>query len=77
MLKDGLDCHCPVRILQGDEDPDVPATHAVKVFNALHGNDITLTLIKGGDHRLSSPGQLALIRETVLRLAERADGVNQ
>ena len=75
MLKDGLDCACPVRILQGDSDPDVPATHAVKVFNALRGSDITLTLVKGGDHRLSSPGQLTLIRETVLRLAERADGV--
>jgi len=77
MLKDGLDCHCPVRILQGDEDPDVPAPHAVKVFNALGGSEITLTLVKGGDHRLSSPGQLTLIREMVLRLAERADGVSQ
>jgi pimeloyl-ACP methyl ester carboxylesterase len=76
MLKEGLDCDCPIRILQGDEDSDVPATHAVKVFNALRGADITLTLVKGGDHRLSSPRQLTLIRETVLRLAERADGVN-
>ncbi len=76
MLKEGLACDCPVRILQGDVDPDVPAPHAVKVFNALRGADVTLTLIKGGDHRLSSPGQLALIRETVLRLAERADGLS-
>lgn len=75
MLKNGLDCDCPVRILQGDIDPDVPPAHAIKVFNALRGSDVTLTLIKGGDHRLSSPGQLALIRETALRLAERADGV--
>ncbi len=75
LLKDGLDCACPVRILQGDDDVDVPATHAVKVFDALRGSDITFTLVKGGDHRLSSPGQLTLIRETVLRLAERADGV--
>lgn len=75
MLKHGLDCDCPVRILQGDIDPDVPPTHAVKVFNAIRGSDVTLTLVKGGDHRLSSPAQLALIRETALRLAERADGV--
>jgi pimeloyl-ACP methyl ester carboxylesterase len=75
MLKEGLDCAFPVRILQGDDDSEVPSTHAVKVFDALRGNDITFTLVKGGDHRLSSPGQLALIRETVLRLAERADGV--
>ena len=76
MLEQGLDVHCPVRILQGDVDPDVPASHAVKVFGALRGADVTLTLIKGGDHRLSSPGQLALLRETVLRLAERAEGLS-
>ncbi len=76
ILKDGLDCDCPVRILQGDADPDVPPAHGMKVFGALRGGDIAITLIKDGDHRLSSPGQLALIRETVLRLAERADGVS-
>jgi dipeptidyl aminopeptidase/acylaminoacyl peptidase len=64
-----------VRILQGDADPDVPASHAVKLFGALSGADVTLTLIKGGDHRLSTPGNLTLLRETVLRLAERADGI--
>jgi pimeloyl-ACP methyl ester carboxylesterase len=75
LLKSGLACDCPVRILQGDCDPDVPPDHALKVFDALSGSDITLTLVKGGDHRLSAPGQLTLIRETALRLAERADGV--
>ena len=75
MLKDGLDLPFPVRILQGDSDPDVPAAHAVKVFGALRGPDVTLTLIRGGDHRLSTPGNLTLLRETVLRLAERADGI--
>ena len=76
MLEQGLDVHCPVRILQGDADPDVPPGHAVKIFGSLRGADVTLTLIKGGDHRLSSPGQLALLRETVLRLAERSEGIS-
>ena len=75
LLEEGLEVHCPVRILQGDADPDVPAAHAVKVFGALRGADVTLSLIKGGDHRLSTPGNLTLLRETVLRLAERADGI--
>ena len=75
LLPGGLDVSCPVRILQGDADPDVPAAHAVKVFGALRGGDVTLSLIKGGDHRLSSPSNLTLLRETVLRLAERADGI--
>ena len=48
----------------------------VRRSGALRGADVTLTLIKGGDHRLSSPGQLALLRETVLRLAERAEGIS-
>ena len=74
ILEEGLDCPFPVRILQGDEDPEVPLTHVLKVFDAVRGSDITLTLIKGGDHRLSTPGHLALIREATLRLAERADG---
>lgn len=76
MLKDGLDLHCPLRILQGDVDPDVPASHGVKVFSALRGPDVTLTLVKGGDHRLSTPGNLELLRETVLRLAERSEGIS-
>jgi len=75
LLKQGLDCPCPVRILQGDQDLDVPPPHAVTTFGALRGGDITMTLVKGGDHRLSAPSQIALIRETALRLAERADGI--
>ena len=75
-LDGGVEVHRPVRILQGDVDPAVPAAHAVKVFAAVSGPDVTLTLIKGGDHRLSTPGNLALLRETVLRLAERSEGVS-
>jgi hypothetical protein len=36
--------------------------------------DVTLTLIKGGDHRLSTPPHLRIMRETALQLAARADG---
>lgn len=75
ILKAGLELPFPVRILQGSKDPDVPPSHALKLFEALSGADITLTLIKGGDHRLSTPGQLKIVREAALQLAERADGV--
>ena len=74
LLQQGLELNCPVRILQGSEDKAVPPAHALKVFGALSGPDITMTLIKGGDHRLSTPGQLRLIREAVQQLAMRADG---
>ena len=74
LFPDGLDLPFPVRILQGTEDEDVPPAHALKTLGSLRSNDIALTLVKGGDHRLSTPTQLRLIQETVLQLAERADG---
>ena len=73
LLEEGLEVHCPVRILQGDVDPDVPAAHAVKVFAAVSGPDVTLTLIKGGDHRLSTPADIARLLHDVAALA---DGVH-
>jgi pimeloyl-ACP methyl ester carboxylesterase len=76
LLPKGISVTCPARILTGSEDADVPPAHAIKTFEALRGPDVTLSFIKGGDHRLSSPTELNLIRETVLRLAERADGIN-
>lgn len=73
LLEKGLDVEVPVRILQGDRDTDVPWQHAMKTWEALCGEDVTLTLIKGADHRLSTPRDLLLLQETVLALAARAD----
>ncbi|MCK0197943.1 alpha/beta hydrolase [Ancylobacter sp. 6x-1] len=44
---------CPVRILQGVADPDVPWQHALRLVSCLAEDDVVLTLIKDGDHRLS------------------------
>ncbi len=74
ILEATLNLPFPVRILQGTHDVEVPPAHAVKTMDALTGPDITLTLIKGGDHRLSTSIQLKFICETVISLAERADG---
>ena len=46
---------CPVRILQGVEDPDVPWRHAVELVSRLASDDVVFTLVKDGDHRLSRP----------------------
>jgi pimeloyl-ACP methyl ester carboxylesterase len=56
---------CPVRILQGDADDTVPWTHAMEVYGGLACADARFTLVKGGDHRLSSPADLALLRSTL------------
>ncbi len=53
--------HCPTRILQGMQDPDVPYRHALTLIEHMAGDPVTLTLIKDGDHRLSRPQDLALI----------------
>jgi pimeloyl-ACP methyl ester carboxylesterase len=50
-----IETGCPVRILQGVEDADVPWRHAVELTSRLARDDVVLTLIKDGDHRLSRP----------------------
>jgi pimeloyl-ACP methyl ester carboxylesterase len=58
----------PVRILQGGADPDVPWRHALELANALSGKDVTFTLIKDGDHRLSRPQDIARLIAAVEEL---------
>lgn len=53
--------HCPVRILQGMRDDDVPYRHAMTLVEHIAGDPVTLTLVKDGDHRLSRAGDLALL----------------
>jgi pimeloyl-ACP methyl ester carboxylesterase len=50
-----IETGCPVRILQGVKDPDVPWQHAVDLSSRLARDDVVLTLVKDGDHRLSRP----------------------
>lgn len=60
---------CPVRILQGMQDADVPWQHAVRTIEAFSGSDARLTLIKDGDHRLSRPEDIALLLDAVWGIA--------
>lgn len=50
-----IETGCPVRILQGVHDPDVPWQHAVELVARFAQDDVVLTMIKDGDHRLSRP----------------------
>lgn len=59
---------CPVRILQGDADPDVPWSHGLATHQAIAAADCRFILIKGGDHRLSRPGDIALLIQSALEL---------
>lgn len=60
-----IETACPVRILQGVADPDVPHTHALSLMDALAGEDVVITLIKDGDHRLSRESDLAALVRTL------------
>ena len=61
---------CPVTILQGMADPDVPWSHAIKLVEHLPADDVTLTLIKDGDHRLSRDQDIALLLKAVGKMCE-------
>jgi pimeloyl-ACP methyl ester carboxylesterase len=50
-----IETGCPVRILQGVRDEDVPWQHAIELTSRLARDDVVLTLVKDGDHRLSRP----------------------
>lgn len=56
---------CPVHILQGMNDPDVPWRQAMKLVEHLPGDAVTLTLIKDGDHRLSRDEDIAVLIRSV------------
>jgi pimeloyl-ACP methyl ester carboxylesterase len=58
MLGGLIETGCPVHILQGVQDPDVPWRHAVELMSRFARDDVVLTLIKDGDHRLSRPEDL-------------------
>ena len=55
LLSGLIETGCPVRILQGVQDADVPWQHAVELSSRLARDDVVLTLVKDGDHRLSRP----------------------
>jgi pimeloyl-ACP methyl ester carboxylesterase len=59
---------CPVRILQGAQDPDVPWRHAFALAQRLPADDVVLTMIQDGDHRLSRPQDIARILAAVAEI---------
>jgi pimeloyl-ACP methyl ester carboxylesterase len=60
-----IETGCPVRILQGVEDPDVPWQHAIELTSRLACDDVVLTLVKDGDHRLSRPEDIERLLRAV------------
>jgi pimeloyl-ACP methyl ester carboxylesterase len=68
LLGSAIDVGCPVRILQGAQDPDVPWQHAFALAHRLPSEDVVLTVIQDGDHRLSRPQDIARIIAAVAEI---------
>jgi pimeloyl-ACP methyl ester carboxylesterase len=69
LLRGPIAIRCPVHLLHGQRDPDVPWQTALRLAELLEAEDVTIELIKGGDHRLSTPADLARLAAAVQRLA--------
>lgn len=74
LVLDGLiDTFCPVTIIQGMADADVPYEHALTLVEHLPHHAVILSLVRDGDHRLSRPQDLDLMERSLLDLVEAAD----
>ncbi|WP_421994279.1 alpha/beta hydrolase [Reyranella sp.] len=59
---------CPVRLLHGQSDPDVPWDYSLQIARHVESPEVITTLVKGGDHRLSTPADIARLIATVEEL---------
>jgi pimeloyl-ACP methyl ester carboxylesterase len=73
VLRSPLKLPFPLRMLQGTADEDVDVSVAMRLLEHASGEDIRLTLVKGADHRFSTPECLLLINKSVEKVLRRAD----
>jgi pimeloyl-ACP methyl ester carboxylesterase len=71
LLQSPLRLACPVRLVHGTADNDVPFDRSLTLMDAIDHDDVELTLVKNGDHRLSDERGLGIIEATLARLLDR------
>ncbi|MDW9565910.1 alpha/beta fold hydrolase [Sinorhizobium meliloti] len=72
VMKGPIETGCPVHILQGMRDPDVPYTHALKLMEHMPADDVVMTLIRDGDHRLSREEDIAKLKQAIDAMLTKA-----
>jgi pimeloyl-ACP methyl ester carboxylesterase len=72
LLEAKIELPCPVRLLHGLADADVPWRIAFRLMEQLEAKDVHAALVKDGDHRLSREGDIALLLATVAGLSDAA-----
>jgi pimeloyl-ACP methyl ester carboxylesterase len=70
LLRASIPIRCPVHLLHGQRDADVPWETSLRLAERLQSDDVTIELIKAGDHRLSSAPDVARIIGAIERLAD-------
>ena len=73
LLEKPIPLRCPVRLLHGMKDPDVPWDTSLMLAGALESTDVDVIFAKEGDHRLSTPADLERLFATVASLSDQAD----
>ncbi|MCI5050294.1 MAG: alpha/beta hydrolase [Rickettsiales bacterium] len=68
LLDQPINIDMPVRLIHGCQDPDVPWQLSTQLSDQLTSNDVEISLVKNGDHRMSSPEQIALLLQTIKTL---------
>lgn len=69
-LEEEIVLDCPVHLLHGQRDPDVPWTLSLRLAEALRSDAVKVTLVKDGDHRLSRAQDIALLLAAISDLAK-------
>ena len=69
LLDDEIAIDCPMRLLHGMRDGDVPWEFSTRIAELLQSPDVQVRLVKDGDHRMSEPEQIAMLIELVVGLA--------
>lgn len=70
LMDEPIAIHCPVRLIHGVADPDVPYTLSLELMQHLASTDVEVTLVKAGGHRLSEPHDLARLTGAVEALSD-------
>ena len=70
LLRGPIAIDCPVRLIHGMRDRDVPHQHSMRLAKALAASDVSVTLVKDGDHRLSEPRDIVRMINTVETLCQ-------
>ena len=70
LLDHPIDIDCPVRLIHGADDPEVPPEVATRLMSQLRSADVQLTIVKGSGHRLSEPHEIQAILNVLAGLVE-------